>query len=69
MPEKRIIELESRIAFQEYQLSELNDQIADQQKQILELKSVLKTIVERITTSSGGSFSAEHSVDERPPHY
>lgn len=69
MPEERIIELESRIAFQEYQLSELSNQIADQQKQILELKSLLKTIAERITTSSGGSFSSDPNGDERPPHY
>ncbi len=69
MPEKRIIELESRIAFQEYQLSELSSQIADQQKQILKLNSVLKKVFERIATSSGGSFSSAHSADERPPHY
>ncbi len=69
MPEKRIIELESRIAFQEYQLNEQSNQIAELQKQILELKSVLKTVVERITTSSGGSFSFDSSADERPPHY
>ena len=69
MSDEEIIELQSRIAFQEYQISELSSQIALQQKQILELKGLCETIVERL--KSGLPAVAENSADgiERPPHY
>lgn len=68
MPDKHIVELESRIAFQEYQLGELNSQVAEQQKQILELEALCRSIVKRMKSSAtNGEGAAE--VDERPPHY
>lgn len=68
MADERIVELESRLAFQEYQLGELSSQVAEQQKQILELEALCRSIVKRMKSSAvadGGTSGAE----ECPPHY
>jgi len=69
MADKHIVELESRIAFQEYQIGELSSQVAEQQKQILDLEALCRTIVKRLKSSSAASEGSATEVDERPPHY
>jgi len=69
MSDKQIVELESRIAFQEYQIEELSSQAAEQQKQILELEALCKSIAKRLKSSSVASEGSATEVDERPPHY
>jgi uncharacterized coiled-coil protein SlyX len=68
MADNQIVDLESRIAFQEYQLGELSSQIEEQQKQILELEALCRSIVKRMKSgSAAGEGTSE--IDERPPHY
>lgn len=69
MSDKQIVELESRIAFQEYQLGELSSQIAEQQKQILELEALCRGIVKRFQSGSPASEGSASEDKERPPHY
>lgn len=69
MSDKQIVELESRIAFQEYQIEELNSQVAEQQKQILELEAVCRSIAKRMKSGIVASEGSATDVDERPPHY
>ena len=68
MQQDRLVEIESRIAHQEYLLSELNDALASQQAQIIRLQSLCETLMERV--SSLGELASEgDSSNERPPHY
>ena len=69
--EEQIIELESRLAFQELSISELNEIITQQQLQMDKLYATVhmldRKIQELAESSPGGGESS--SQDERPPHY
>lgn len=69
MPETQMVELESKIAFQEYQMEKLSSQIAAQQKQIVELEALCRSIVNRLKNGTTTSEDVSVEVDERPPHY
>lgn len=67
--EKRLIELESRLAFQDDLIESLNEAVILQQKQIERLELISKTLAERmrgLSDSAGSDGSPEH---ELPPHY
>ena len=68
MNEERIIDIESKIAFQEETLQVLNDVVCEQQKQIDKLLATCKLLDERINdllVASGDTPDA----DQPPPHY
>ncbi|MCB1844342.1 MAG: SlyX family protein [Halioglobus sp.] len=69
MDEQRIIEIETKLAYQEHMLSELNQALADQQSQLSHLERLSDRLVERLQSMSGAGESGEASNDERPPHY
>lgn len=64
----RLIEVESRIAFQEATLRDLNDMIARQQKQIDRLEQTCRLLIERATRAEQGGTRGP-AEDEVPPHY
>ncbi|MEC4684308.1 MAG: SlyX family protein [Nitrospirota bacterium] len=68
MNEDRLLEIETRIAFQENTIKDLSDTVYNQQKQIDALHETLKQLIDRFrvssTISSGGDLK-----DEKPPHY
>ncbi len=64
--EKRIIELEKKMAFQEHALEELNEVIVDQQKKMDVLERALKGFKEQVTS---GDLVRAREEEERPPHY
>ena len=68
MQQDRLVEIESRIAHQEYLLSELNDALASQQAQIIRLQSLCETLIDRVS-SLGELASDGDPSNERPPHY
>lgn len=65
-----LVDLQTRLAFQDHTITELNDVIADQQKQIDVLNLRLKVLDDKLR-------SLEESVEtgrpapqhEKPPHY
>lgn len=68
MDEQRIIEIETRLAYQEQTLNELNQVMTDQQAQLTRLERSAETLSARLQAmaeSDGGSDQG----DERPPHY
>ncbi len=71
MEDKQIIELESRLAFQEHSLVELNEIVTDQQGQIDRLLAAVELLDARLslmaTERSGETESRPE--DEKPPHY
>ena len=66
--DSKIIDLESRLAFQEDLLAAMNKRVSDQDQEIAKLQLQLKHLNEKITAASeeAGSLSA---VDQKPPHY
>lgn len=67
MSESRLMELESRLAFQDDVIEKLNEAVIRQQQQIERLEAVSKGLSERLTdladTASG------EDGHEIPPHY
>ncbi len=68
MNEQRIIDIESKIAFQEETLQVLNDVICEQQKQIDKLVATCKLLDERINDLLVASDDTQ-VFDEPPPHF
>ena len=66
--EERLIELESRLAFQEHTLQELNDIVAAQQQEIGILRLALQELDKRLRAMAPQPVA---SVEEEapPPHY
>ena len=68
MDEARLIELETRIAYQEATLRDLSDVIARQQKQIERLEQAYRVLLERASRAEQGGNKGSPE-DEVPPHY
>jgi SlyX protein len=64
--DNRLIDLESKLAHQEYLLAQLNDVVTAQQAQITQLEALCKSLIGRVRTLSEPGESAGH---ENPPHY
>ena len=68
MSEERLVEIETKMAHQEYLLNELNDVVAKQQEFIMQLEERFGTLADRLRSISD-ALPAAGSGDERPPHY
>ncbi len=68
MTDKRITELETRLAYQEHTLQELNDVIYKQQQQIDKVEIMCQHLMDRIQTLSDTDGGGQ-PANERPPHY
>ncbi len=68
LDDKRVIEIETKLAHQEHLLSKLNDALTDQQAQISELEVFCRSLLDRMKSLPDGS-SADQATDECPPHY
>lgn len=68
MIEERLVELETKLAFQEDTIQALNDAICQQQKQIDHLEATCKLLVDRIKALATATDAAV-PTDEKPPHY
>ncbi len=65
-----IIELETRLAFQDDLIDQLNSIVSQQQKQLDRLEASLNLIAEKLKgADSGGASVATQLDDEPPPHY
>jgi len=69
MSENRLIELESKLAYQEDAAQQLSDVVARQQKQIDALEAALRILIDRVQSLSQASAEKTSLLDEVPPHY
>jgi len=69
--DEQIIELESRLAFQENSIVELNEVITDQQRQLDRLMATVAMLDSRLSLLAAdmGGEKASKPQDEIPPHY
>lgn len=66
--EQRIVEIETKLAHQEYLVSELNEALTDQQSRISALELRCDGLLDRIK-ALGESGPSGSDIDEQPPHY
>jgi len=66
--ENRIIDLESKLAFQDETINELNEVITDQQNQLDELREEIRLLNLRIV-SVAESANVSEEKEPPPPHY
>ena len=65
--DQRIIDLETKISFQDKSIDDLSDSVYFQQQQIAELEKKLQLIQKRIESHQNGD--SEIRPQEKPPHY
>ncbi len=65
--DQRLIDLETRIAFQEDSIQALSDEIYRQQKELDRLQQLCNLMLQQLQDVSGGGSNGP--VDEKPPHY
>lgn len=68
MPEERLIDIETKIAYQEDLLQELNKIVYEQQKKISRLEAICESLAEHVRDLSGAVGERNVGI-ERPPHY
>lgn len=68
MDEQRLIDLETRIAYQDQTLAELNDVLTDQQARLTRLENLAVTLGERIRSLAETPVSTDGD-EQKPPHY
>ncbi len=69
--DEQIIELESRLAFQENSIVELNEIITDQQHQLDRLVATVEMLDSRLSllATDAAAETTPKPEDEIPPHY
>ena len=65
----RLIEIETKLAFQEDAIQALNDVVCQQQKQIGDLEQTLKLLIDRYRQLAETQTPGNKPAEERPPHY
>lgn len=68
MNEDRLIDLETRIAYQEATLQTLNEIVTRQQLLVSDLERLCRQLTERVAKLGQDSFKGSPQ-DEVPPHY
>ncbi len=66
--DERLIEIETKVAYQEHTIAELNDVIYRQQQQIDQLERLCKALTDRVQDMAE-TATTEKVGHEKPPHY
>ncbi len=69
MSEDRLVEIETKIAFQEHTIKELNDALYEQRQEIERLGDICNLLVKRMKELSETTMGIDAPANEKPPHY
>lgn len=64
----RMIEIETKIAYQEDTIEQLNEALIDQQKEITDLRKTVE-LLQKIIKSNANEGIKDISLETPPPHY
>jgi SlyX protein len=67
--EDRLVNMETKIAFQEKTIKDLNDALYEQQKEIERIGDICNSLVKRVKELSGITLGIDAPANEKPPHY
>ncbi len=67
--QEQLVELQTRVAFQEDTLEQLNAVIAQQDADITQLKQQIRLLAQRLEDAVRTQSAGASEIDERPPHY
>jgi len=65
---EQLIDIQSRVTYQERIIQQLSDEVFLQSKRIDDLEQICRKLVDRVAASSQSSPPAD-PLDEKPPHY
>lgn len=68
MSEARLIDIETKLTFQEDQLEELNKTVYQQQQKIERLEAICEALARQMR-SLAEAGNEKGAANERPPHY
>jgi uncharacterized coiled-coil protein SlyX len=66
--DRRIMEFEQKISYQEFEIEQLKEALHEQQLLIANFEKALKVLTERFNEAVGGSQPVGPG-NEKPPHY
>lgn len=69
MSEERLVNIETKIAYQEDLIEELNKTIYQQQQKLERLEATCEALAGHIASLYESAHEGEAVVNERPPHY
>jgi SlyX protein len=69
MSEERLVEIETKIAFQEQVIQDLNDVLCEQQQEIERLGTNYEILVKRVKELSEFTPGIDAPANNKPPHY
>ncbi len=69
MNEQRLVNIESKLAFQEDQLEELNKTVYQQQQQIERLEAICEALARQVRSLGDAGGEGKGAANERPPQY
>jgi len=69
MNEERLVEIETKIAFQEKTINDLHDVVCKQQQEIEKLGSICEALMKRVKEFPEFTPGIDAPANERPPHY
>lgn len=69
--EEQLIDVQTRVAYQEDTLAQLNDVITKQDAEIVQLKQQMRILAQRLDELARNPLDGEDGdvANERPPHY
>lgn len=67
--ERRLIEIETRVAYQDDAVIKLTELVQAHQKQLYQLDVRFETLLERFRNLLDTRASSQEIPNERPPHY
>lgn len=67
--EARLIELETRLSFQEHAMAELSDALADARMQGFRNGELLRVLLEDLGKMRTAMYSTDPASEPPPPHY
>ncbi len=69
MTEKRLIDIESQMAFLEKEVTELNSVVCEQQKQIDRMEKLNSFLLDQLKSLTEQGAETRTLLDDKPPHY